>query len=199
MIEKSLCFRIKRKIANKFIQIIQYFRRMKYSFLSVCDIDGKPKLNQPSLFLGEGKVIFKGTVNIGVFQSPLYLSTYAYIDVRNRDSIIVIEDGVWLNNNAFLCSDGAGIFIGRNTIAGINLEIVDSDFHNLEPDKRMGYPYKVKPVNIGENVFLGSNVKILKGVTIGNNSVIASGSIVTKDIPENVIAGGNPAKVIRDL
>lgn len=199
MIEKTLSFRLKRKLANKFIQLIQYFRRVKYSFLSVCDIEGKPKLNQPALFLGEGKVIIKGTVNIGVFQSPLYLSTYAYIDVRNKTSIIVIEDGVWLNNNAFLCSDGAGIFIGRNTLAGINLEIVDSDFHNLEPDKRMGYPYKIKPVHIGENVFLGSNVKILKGVTIGNNSVIASGSIVTKDIPKNVIAGGNPAKVIRNL
>ena len=199
MIKNILSFRVKKIVVYKFIQFIQYLRIKKYSLMSLCYIEGKPKLNQPALFLGEGKVIFKGAVNIGVFQSPQYLSTYAYIDVRSKASLIVIEDGVWLNNNAFLCSDGAGIFIGRNTLAGINLEIVDSDFHNLESDKRTGFPYKVKPVHVGENVFLGSNVKILKGVTIGNNSVIASGSIVTKDIPENVIAGGNPAKVIRNL
>jgi acetyltransferase-like isoleucine patch superfamily enzyme len=199
MIEKCLSFRIKRKIAYLFLHFIQYLRIKKYSLLSHSIIEGRPKLNQPALFLGEGKVVFKGSVNIGVCQSPLYLSTYAYIDARRKASLIVIEDGVWLNNNAFLCSDGAGIFIGRNTLAGINLQIVDSDFHNLEPDKRMGFPYPVKPVHIGENVFLGSNVKILKGVTIGNNSVIANGSIVTKDIPENVIAGGNPAKVLRSL
>lgn len=199
MSEISINFRIKRKLANKLIQLIQYFRIKTYQLLSVCDIEGKPILNQPVLFSGPGKIIFKGVVNIGIFQSPLYLSTYAYFEVRKKDSQIVIEDGVWFNNNAFLCSDGAGIFIGRNTIAGINLEIIDSDFHNLDPDKRMGYPYKVKPVHIGENVFLGSNVKILKGVTIGNNSVIANSAVVTKDIPENVIAGGNPAKILRSL
>jgi maltose O-acetyltransferase len=181
------------------MQTIQYFRVKKYTLISQCIVEGSPKLNQPALFLGEGKVIFKGSVNIGVCQSPQYLSTYAYIDARSKESLIVIEDGVWLNNNAFICSDGAGIFIGRNTLAGINLEIVDSDFHNLEVDKRMGFPYPVKPVYIGENVFIGGNVKILKGVTIGNNSVIANGSIVTKDIPENVIAGGNPAKILRRL
>ncbi len=199
MNKKSLIFRIKRKSVFFLIKLIQYFRIKKYLFLSVCDIEGKPVLNQPVLFLGEGKVVFKGKVNIGVFTSPHYLNTYAYIDVRKINSTIVIEDGVWLNNNAFLCSDGAGIFIGKNTLAGINLEIIDSDFHNLEPDKRTGFPYEIKPVHIGENVFIGSNVKILKGVSIGKNSVIANSSVVTKDIPENVIAGGNPARVIRAL
>ena len=58
---------------------------------------------------------------------------------------------------------------------------------------------KTKKVVVGQNVFLGSNVVILKGVTIGDNSVIANCSVVTKSIPENVIAAGVPAKVIRRL
>ncbi len=54
-------------------------------------------------------------------------------------------------------------------------------------------------IHIQQNVFLGSNVTILKGVTIGRNSIIGNGSVVTKSIPDNVIAAGNPAKVIRTL
>jgi acetyltransferase-like isoleucine patch superfamily enzyme len=199
MKELSLLFRIKRKLANNLILVIQYFRIKKYSFLSACKIEGNPILKQPILFSGIGKIKFKGLVHIGVQQSPFFLSTYAYWDVRNYKSIIIIEDGVIINNNSFLCSDGAGIIIGKNTIAGHNLEIIDSDFHNTDPDKRMGHPCLTKPVNIGDNVFLGSNVKILKGVSIGSNSVIGSGSIVSKSIPSNVIAAGNPCRVIKVL
>ena len=54
-------------------------------------------------------------------------------------------------------------------------------------------------VIIGNNVWLGSNVKVLKGVSIGDNSIISAGSVVTKSVPENVIAGGIPAKVIKDI
>ena len=56
-----------------------------------------------------------------------------------------------------------------------------------------------KPINIGDNVWLGANVTVLPGVTIGKNSVIGAGSIVTKDIPENVVAVGNPCKVVRPI
>ncbi len=76
--------------------------------------------------------------------------------------------------------------------------IYDSDFHNLESDKRLTGKINTKKVFIDKNVFIGSNVKILKGVYIGKNSVIANGSIVTKSIPANVIAGGVPAKIIKN-
>lgn len=196
---EKLKTRIKRKLVNKFIQVIQYFRIKKYLLLSVCNIEGKPKLNQPAFFIGKGKVIFKGKVNIGVFSSPFFLNSYAYFDVREENSSITIEEGVWLNNNASLCADGNSIFIGRNTLAGINLQINTSDGHNLHPLKRTGHSYITKPVHIEENVFLGSNVTILKGVKIGKNSIIANNSVVTKDIPENVIAGGIPAVIIKKL
>ena len=82
---------------------------------------------------------------------------------------------------------------------GTNVEIIDSDFHNLDPNLRNSGNHKCKPVKIGRNVFVGSNVKILKGVTIGENSVIANGSVVVKDIPANVIVAGNPASVIKEI
>lgn len=199
MNNKLFVFKVRRKIAFTIIKIIQYFRIQKYLFISLCNIEGKPRLNQPVFFYGKGKVIFNGNVNIGVLTSPLFLNSYAYFDVREENSSIIIEDGVWINNNASLCADGTSIFIGRNTLAGINLQIITSDGHNLDPQKRTGYPYLSNPVYIDENVFLGSNVTILKGVKIGKNSIIANNSLVTKDIPENVIAGGNPATIIRKL
>jgi maltose O-acetyltransferase len=104
-----------------------------------------------------------------------------------------------INNNIVIISEGEGITISSNTLIGTQCEIYDSDFHNLQIDKRLTGEITTKRVFIDENVFIGSNVKILKGVSIGKNSVIANGSIVTKSIPENVIAGGIPAKVIKTI
>mgnify|MGYP000361354714 CR=1 FL=1 len=110
-----------------------------------------------------------------------------------------IGDNVSINNNATIVSEGEGISIGNDTLIGTNVFIADSDFHNLDPDLRLSNVIKTEKVTIGNNVFIGSNVSILKGVDIGNNSVIAYGSVVTKSIPSNVIAGGIPCKVIKKL
>lgn len=84
------------------------------------------------------------------------------------------------------------IIIGNNVRCGANSYITDTDSHN--DDYRAG---KDSEVIIDDNVWIGMNVIILKGVHIGKNSVIGAGSIVTKDIPENAIAAGNPCKIIR--
>lgn len=86
------------------------------------------------------------------------------------------------------------IKIGDNVKCGANTLITDSDWH--PEDSRSGIP---REVIIKTNVWLGVNVTVLKGVTIGENSIIGAGSVVTKDIPANVIAAGNPCKVIRRL
>jgi acetyltransferase-like isoleucine patch superfamily enzyme len=72
---------------------------------------------------------------------------------------------------------------------------VDSDFHGYPLDENK--PAKSAPVDIGDHVFIGARTIILKGVKIGNRSVIGAGSVVTTDIPENCLAAGNPARVIR--
>lgn len=180
--------------------IFQYPRIIKYKFLSDCkNVNGSPKYNQPTQLLGEGTIIFGENVNLGIKPSPHLYSGYGYIDARTPHSKISIGDNVWINNNFMIASEGEGIKIGARTLIGLNVEISDSDFHDLNPDKRMGGIPQTSKVVIFENVFIGSNVKILKGVTIGENSIIANSSVVTKSIPENVIAGGNPCKVIKQI
>lgn len=93
-----------------------------------------------------------------------------------------------------------GVEIGAECLIGADVQIVDTDFHAVDPVGRRFYdPDKIAtaPVKIGRNVFIGAGSKILKGVTIGENSVIGAGSIVTRNIPSNVVAAGNPARVIR--
>ncbi|MBL7918676.1 MAG: acyltransferase [Bacteroidia bacterium] len=86
------------------------------------------------------------------------------------------------------------IELGKNVRCGANTLITDSDWHT--DDVRAGIS---KPIKIENNVWLGEGVKVLKGVTIGENSVIGAGSIVTTNIPANVVAAGNPCKVIKSL
>ena len=92
------------------------------------------------------------------------------------------------------------VSIGNQVLLGSNVLITDSDFHPIESQNRRYATLTVAhKVVISDNVFIGMNVMILKGVTIGCNSIIGAGSIVTKDIPENVIAAGVPAKIIGNL
>ncbi|MBN1158665.1 MAG: acyltransferase [Bacteroidales bacterium] len=86
--------------------------------------------------------------------------------------------------------------IGDNVLIGADCTIVDNDFHHADPNKRIHEGYPSRPVVIEDNVFLGFNCLILKGVTIGRNSVIGANSLVIKSIPPNSIALGNPCKVI---
>jgi len=177
----------------------QYPRVLKYNFLSNCqNITGTPEVIQPVQLLGEGSIVFGQNVTLGVHRSPNFYSGYGYIDAR-KQSRIIIGDNVAINNNCIITSEGEGIQIGSRTLIGQNVTITDSDFHELHPDKRLQGTPKTDRVVIGENVFIGSDVKILKGVVIGDNSVIGGSSVVTKSIPANVIAGGYPCKVLRQL
>lgn len=193
------------KLINSFKKRITFFlfklpRFMKYFLLSnIVNLKGNAEFIQPCQLNGNGIIIFKDQVTIGYEPSPYLYSGYGYIEARNLNSKIQIDENVKINNNIVLISEGEGIHISRNTLIGTNCEIYDSDFHNLDIDKRINGVVETKKVFIDENVFIGSNVKILKGVTIGKNSVIANGSIVTMSIPENVIAGGVPAKILKKL
>jgi acetyltransferase-like isoleucine patch superfamily enzyme len=93
------------------------------------------------------------------------------------------------------------ITIGNNVMVGGNSIITDTDFHSLNINERFTNDdvvfAKNSPVMIGNDVFIGMNVIILKGVTIGNNAVIASASVITKDVPPSTIVAGNPGKIIK--
>ena len=95
------------------------------------------------------------------------------------------------------------INFGNNVMIGGNTVIYDTNFHSLDPSLRNTNNDKVyakkAAVNIKDNVFIGAHTTILKGVTIGENSVIGACSVVSKDIPPNEIWAGNPAKFIKKI
>ena len=120
------------------------------------------------------------------------------LQTRTPEAEIAIGRGNGFSNNTVLCAV-AGIRIGDNCRIGDGVAVYDADFHEVNPATRDRSVGVVKPVVIGNNVWIGSRVMVLKGVTIGDNSVIGAMSLVTKDIPANCIAAGTPAKVIRAI
>lgn len=163
------------------------------------NVAGEPRHVQPVLFSGKGTVRIGKNVTLGFSPSPYLYSGYIHIEARGEGTVIEIGDNVCLNNNCVLCSEGEGITIGSDTVAGSNVQIYDSDFHELDPGRRKSGTPATAKVSIGSNVFIGANVTILKGVSIGSNSVIGNGAVVVKSVPDNVIAAGNPCAVIRSL
>lgn len=104
---------------------------------------------------------------------------------------------VYINYNLTLVDDGQ-IFIGDHAMIGPNVTIATAN-HPIDPELRLrGLQYN-KDVHIGDNVWIGAGVTIVPGVNIGNNSVIGAGSVVTRDIPEGVVAVGAPCRVLREI
>lgn len=106
-------------------------------------------------------------------------------------------DCVYANFNLTLVDD-THIYIGSNTMIGPNVTIATAGHPILPELREQAYQYNAS-VHIGKNCWLGAGVIVLPGITIGDNSVIGAGSVVTKDIPENVVAVGNPCKVLREI
>lgn len=104
---------------------------------------------------------------------------------------------MYANFNLTLVDDGE-IYVGNNVLFAPNV-ILASGTHPIHPELRSRQAQYNLPIHIGNNVWIGANSVILPGVNIGDNSVIGAGSVVTKDIPANVIAVGNPCKVLRKI
>ena len=104
---------------------------------------------------------------------------------------------VYVNYN-LTAVDDTHIYVGDNTMMAPNV-ILASAAHPLDPEeRRKGYQYN-KPVHIGKNCWLGAGVIVVPGVSIGDDTVIGAGSVVTKDIPSGVVAVGNPCRVIKEI
>ena len=119
---------------------------------------------------------------------PLYVDYGKYIRIGARTFI----------NFNLTALDVAAITIGDDVQIGPNVQLL-TPTHPLEPGPRRDKLEAAKPITIGNNVWIGGGAIILPGVTVGENSVIGAGSVVTKDVPANVVAVGNPARVIRSL
>jgi acetyltransferase-like isoleucine patch superfamily enzyme len=119
------------------------------------------------------------------------------ISTLNENAQIIIGDYSGFSG----VSIGAAkkISIGSSVMVGANCLITDTNWHNIAPDRRNLSDDKPGEIYIGNNVFIGYGCIILKNVSIGENSVIGAGSVVTNNIPPNVIAAGNPCRVLKNL
>lgn len=187
------------KIKNLIIKLFLYYRKLKYSLYSNnSNVSGTFSSFQPVVLRGKGSINFNSNVKFGVTNSPMFYNTYAYIEARTDVSKVTFGNDVNINNSFSVISEKR-ITIGNHVLIGFNCHIIDSNFHDLNPKNREETDPNPQEVYISDNVFIGNNVTILKGVTIGANCVIASNSVVTKSFPENVVIGGNPAKIISEI
>lgn len=128
------------------------------------------------------------TKNLFYIESPFYCD-YGYN--------IEIGENFYSNHNLVIL-DAAKVIFGDNVFVGPNCGFYTTH-HPIETEARIcGYAY-ASPIIIGNNVWIGGNVVVLPGVTIGENTVIGAGSVVNRNIPENVIAAGNPCKVLKRI
>ncbi len=135
-----------------------------------------------------------------------------------KDMFAEIGDNCWIEPPLHSNWGGHHVHFGKNIYANYNLTLVDdthiyvgdyTEFgpnvvvatagHPILPELRLkGLQYNA-PIHIGKNCWIGAGVIIVPGITIGNNTVVGAGSIVTKDLPDNVVAVGNPCKVLREI
>lgn len=125
------------------------------------------------------------------------MNTFSATTVHDNP-VMEVGDGSVLSH-LLTISAGERVTIGKNCLVGERTFITDNNGHPIPPNRRREKvrPEEIKPVTIGDGVWIAHNVFIGPGVTIGNNSIIGFNSVVVKDIPENCIAAGVPAKVIR--
>jgi maltose O-acetyltransferase len=151
----------------------------QYNALSYDDKDGKKAILRELL---------------GGFQNSIDIQSPFYCDYGFN---IFAGDNLFLNFNCIIL-DCARVTFGDNVFLAPNVQIYTA-YHPVIASERIKGPEYAAPITIGNNVWLGGGVIVCPGVTIGDNTTIGAGSVVTKNIPANVVAAGNPCKVIREL
>lgn len=140
----------------------------------------------------------------------IYIGDDVTIDGTNTFAANRVYDApeLRIGNQSFIgwhvtISVGQEVNIGRNCLIGASVLIADNDMHPLSAEARrrnLAVAKKdIKPVSIGDDVWIGSGCHILKGVRIGNGSVIGAGSVVVKNVPPGCVAAGNPARIVKEL
>ena len=187
------------------IKLLKSFINIYYKIIFICqsfffNIDySNVKVSGVVFFKGRGKIsIGKKTIlSSGRLSNPLGGETRLSIIV-SKNASLTIGDHCGISNAVIFCTHS--ITIENNVLIGNGSKIYDNDFHPLNPlDRIQNKKPLAKPIRIKKNAFIGAHCILLKGVTIGENAVVGAGSVITKDIPDNEIWAGNPARFIRKI
>jgi maltose O-acetyltransferase len=182
--------------------LVQYFFHV--SDRSIVEVVGLPEGERPALallaptrFRGSGRIRVTPTTVFGWVQSP-FSYRCGYVEARNPDSVISIGANTTLNNACVLLAEGAGIRIGDRCLIGTEFQAMDTNAHELALGQRHRPDSRTALVDIGNDVFIGSRVTVLKGSRIGAGCVIAAGTVVVPgfEAPPGSIVAGNPARVV---
>lgn len=186
-----------------YIRISNKIQKILYHKLSIYQLKkAKAKFYNDIIFTGANALNIIGNLSIGKgFICRTSAGGYSRITV-DKDAELVIGDYSGTNNVTLLCYKQ--IHIGDYVNIGNGTYIYDSNFHSLDWRIRRNRVEdianaKTAPVHIGNHVFIGARCIIGKGITIGDKSIIAAGSVVTRNIPSGEIWGGNPAKFIKKI
>lgn len=156
-----------------------------------------PNCNQIVLLTGMGKIEIGKGCCFGYKLGGFHRGGSIEIQPRYKEAVIKIGDNLATNNNVFFCAANY-IEIRNDVLIGQNVTFIDHEAHGVDPSKRREVG-EVGRIVVGNNVWLGNNVTILKNSEIGDNSIVATGAVVSGKFPPNVIIGGIPAKIIKEL
>ena len=167
---------------------------MKYQFSCVAEMNQYNQIPAGEEYMAEKimklKEIFGSIGENGYIEPPVH----ANFGGKN----VFIGDNFYANFNLVLVDDGK-ITIGNNVMIGPNVTIITAEHSTNAEERKKKENQKNRPVTIGDDVWIGASVTILPGVKIGNRSVIGAGALVNKDVPDDVLVVGVPAKVIKKL
>ena len=187
-------FKILKKIYQQWVYK-RYFKQFNVTYSDSWTFHGKPFIKCPedgTLKIGKNLVAVSDMRfnSIGVFQ-PVVINIAP-------NATIEIGDDVGMSGCSITAREK--VSIGNRVLIGSGALIFDNDAHPICPtNRRYNYEGVVsKPIIIHDDVFIGARAMIMKGVEIGEGSIVAAGSIVTKSVPPFTIVGGNPARVIKD-
>nr|WP_010676905.1 acyltransferase [Bacillus timonensis] len=156
------------------------------------------KFNQTTIFNGLGKVVFGDDVIVGYELAPHFYGMHTLIQARYENSYVNIGSRSHLSNDITIITADS-VVIGEDCLIGDRVTMFDHDGHEISPTSRRSSFGKCAPIRIGNNVWVGSNVTILKGVNIGDNAIIAANSVITRDVMKNTIVAGNPGRLIKEI